>query len=53
MCFTVAVAEIVEPASIKSASRMNNGIVIFLDSVDKVNHVVEIGVVILYRARFL
>ena len=32
--------------SVKSASRMNNGVVIFLDSVDKVSVVVERGVVI-------
>ena len=40
------VGEVVGYGSIKSASRMNNSVVVFLDSVDKVNRVVESGVVI-------
>ncbi|KAI2655608.1 Transposon TX1 uncharacterized 82 kDa protein [Labeo rohita] len=40
----LAVGEIVGYDSIKSASRMNNGVVIFVDSVDKVAMIVEQGV---------
>ena len=43
---SLAVGEVVGYGSIKSASRMNNSVVVFLDSVDKVNRVVESGVVI-------
>lgn len=38
---SLAVSKTVGHESIKSASRMNNGIVIFLDSMDKVNRLVE------------
>ncbi|KAI3367093.1 hypothetical protein L3Q82_008127 [Scortum barcoo] len=43
---SLAVGELVWYSSVKSASRMNSAVVIFLDSVDKVNRVVESGVVI-------
>lgn len=43
---SLAVGEIVGYDSIKSASRMNSAVVIFLDSVDKVNQILESGVVI-------
>ncbi|KAI3372191.1 hypothetical protein L3Q82_007048 [Scortum barcoo] len=43
---SLAVGELVGYSSVKSASRMNSAVVIFLDSVDKVNRVVESGVVI-------
>ena len=42
----LAVGEVVGFSSIKSASRMNGAIVIFLDSTTKVSEVVENGVVI-------
>ncbi|KAI2646964.1 Transposon Tf2-9 polyprotein [Labeo rohita] len=42
----LAAGEIVGYDSIKSASRMNNGVVIFVDSVDKVATIVEQGVVV-------
>lgn len=42
----LAIGEVVGHDSIVSASRMNGAVVMFLDSVDKVNHVVEHGVVI-------
>lgn len=41
-----AVGEVVGFQSVKSASRMNGGIVIFLDDVDKVDSVVEKGIVV-------
>ena len=43
---TLAVGEVVGCGSVKSASRMNGAIVIFLDSTAKVSDVVETGVVI-------
>ena len=43
---TLAVGEVVGCGSVRSASRMNGAIVIFLDSTAKVNDVVETGVVI-------
>ena len=43
---SLAVGEVVGCGSVKSASRMNGAIVIFLDSTTKVNDVVETGVVI-------
>ena len=43
---TLAVGQVVGCGSVKSASRMNGAIVIFLDSTNKVNDVVEKGVVI-------
>ena len=43
---TLAVGEVVGCGSVKSASRMNEAIVIFLDSTAKVSDVVETGVVI-------
>jgi len=42
----LAVGEIVGYDSVKSASRMNSAVVIFLDSVEKVNQLLESGVVI-------
>ena len=42
----LAIGEKVGCNSVKFASRMNSAVVIFLDSVDKVNSVVESGVVI-------
>lgn len=42
----LAVGEVVGHASVLSASRMNNATVIFLDSVDKANELVERGIVI-------
>ena len=43
---SLAVGELVGYASVRSASRMNSAVVIFLDSVEKVNQVVESGVVV-------
>lgn len=43
---SLAVGEMVGYDSVKSASKMNNGVVLFLDSLDKVHMVVEQGVVI-------
>lgn len=43
---SLAVGEIVGYESVKSASRMNNAVVIFLDHMDKVNQLLESGVVI-------
>lgn len=43
---SIAVGEIVGFESIKSAARMNSAVVIFLDSVDKANQLLESGVVI-------
>jgi len=42
----LAVGEIVGYDSVKSASRMNSAVVIFLDTVEKVNQLLESGVVI-------
>jgi len=42
----LAIGEVVGHASVLSASRMNNAIVVFLDSVDKANNLVERGIVI-------
>ena len=42
----MAAARIVGAASVKSAARMNGGVVIFVDSVEKANAVVEKGVII-------
>lgn len=42
----LAVGQVVGYDSVKSASRMNSAVVIFLDSVEKVNQVVQSGVVI-------
>lgn len=41
----MAVGEVVGYESIKAASRMIHAVVMFVDSVDKVNSVVEKGVV--------
>ena len=43
---SLAVAEVVGATSVKSAARMNGGVVIFVDEVDKANTVVANGVVI-------
>ena len=43
---SVAVAKVVGAASVKSAARMNGGVVIFVDEVEKANTVVANGVVI-------
>lgn len=43
---SLAVGEIVGHDSIMSASRMNSAVVIFLDNIEKVNRVVENGVII-------
>lgn len=43
---SLAVGEVVGYESIKSASRMNSAVVIFLDNVDKVNQLLESGLVI-------
>ncbi|KAJ3607640.1 hypothetical protein NHX12_024691 [Muraenolepis orangiensis] len=43
---SLAVGAVVGHDSVKSASRMNNAVVIFLDCVDKVNVIVEQGVVV-------
>lgn len=43
--FGLAVGEVVGYESIKAASRMIHAVVMFVDSVDKVNSVVEKGVV--------
>lgn len=43
---SLAVGEVVGHGSVKSASRMNSAVVIFLDCVNKVNTIVEQGVVI-------
>lgn len=42
----LAVGEVVGLSSVLSASRMNNAIVVFLDSVDKANELVERGIVV-------
>lgn len=42
----LAVGELVGHSSVLSASRMNNATVVFLDSVDKANGLVEQGIVI-------
>lgn len=42
----LAIGEVVGHESVLSASRMNSAIVVFLNSVDKVNEVVEHGIVI-------
>ncbi len=42
----LAIGEVVGHSGVLSASRMNNAIVIFLDSVDKANDLVEQGIVI-------
>lgn len=42
----MAVGEVVGYESIKAASRMIHAVVMFVDSVDKVNSVVEKGVVL-------
>lgn len=42
----LAVGEVVGYDSVKAASRMNSAVVIFLDSIDKVNLVVERGIVL-------
>lgn len=42
----LAVGELVGCESVKAASRMNNAVVMFLDSIDKVNSVVERGIVL-------
>ena len=41
---SLAVGAIIGYDSIKSASRMNSAVVIFLDSIEKVNKIVERGV---------
>jgi hypothetical protein len=43
---SLAVGAIIGYDSIKSASRMNSAVVIFLDSIEKVNRIVEMGVVL-------
>ena len=43
---SLAVGQVVGHSSIKSAARMNNAVVIFVDSVEKANTVVENGIVI-------
>lgn len=43
---SLAVGQIVGCESIRSASRMNHAMVLFLDSIDKVNKVVEQGIVV-------
>ncbi|KAJ3594852.1 hypothetical protein NHX12_004157 [Muraenolepis orangiensis] len=43
---SLAVGAVVGHDGVKSASRMNNAVVIVLDSVDKVNVIVEQGVVV-------
>ena len=43
---SLAVAEIVGYDSVKSAARMNGGIVIFVDTVEKANTIVEGGIVL-------
>lgn len=43
---SLAVGEVVGFDSIMSASRMNSAVVIFLDTIEKVNRVVQSGVVI-------
>ncbi len=42
----LAVGEVIGHSGVLSASRMNNAIVVFLDSVDKANDLVEQGIVI-------
>lgn len=42
----LAVGELVGHSSVLSASRMNNATVVFLDSVEKANELVEQGIVI-------
>lgn len=42
----LAVGELVECDSMKAGSRRNNAVVMFLDSIDKVNSLVERGVVL-------
>lgn len=43
---SLAVGEVVGHSCIKSASRMNSVIVLFLETIEKVNEVVEQGIVI-------
>ena len=43
---SLAVADVVGHSSIKSAARMNGGVVIFVDSVAKAYQVVESGIVV-------
>lgn len=43
---SLAVGRVVGNGSVKSAARMNNAVVIFVDSVDKANTLVEKGIVI-------
>ena len=43
---SLAVAEVVGAASVKSAARMNGGVVIFVDEVEKANIVITNGVVV-------
>ncbi|KAJ3583013.1 hypothetical protein NHX12_000010 [Muraenolepis orangiensis] len=43
---SLAVGAVVGHDGVKSASRMNNAVVIFLDCVDKVDWIAELGVVI-------
>ncbi|XP_062422347.1 uncharacterized protein LOC134133281 [Pungitius pungitius] len=43
---SLAVGEMVGHGSVKSAARMNNAVVLFVDSVDKANMVVEKGIVV-------
>ena len=43
---SLAVADVVGHSSIRSAARMNGGVVIFVDSVAKANQVVESGIVV-------
>ncbi|KAJ3593499.1 hypothetical protein NHX12_005833 [Muraenolepis orangiensis] len=42
----LAVGEMVGHGSIKSLARMNSAVVIFLDQVEKVNHVIETGITV-------
>ena len=43
---SLAVGEVIGHSSIKSAARMNGAVVIFVDSIDKVNKVIETGIII-------
>lgn len=43
---SLAVGQVIGHESIRSASRMNSAMVLFLDSVDKVNKIVEQGIVV-------
>lgn len=43
---SLSVGEILGHSSIKSAARMNSAVVIFVDSVEKTNKVIEKGIVV-------